>query len=374
MRAALVTASVVAASISAASGSATAQPISGFYVGASGGAGFLEDERVRGFVPSTATTIAPSGTRLGYKTGWVGLGSIGYALGNGVRLEIEGNARSNDLNAGAKPAGVTGRSGKESKYGAFGNVFFDLDIGSPYVFPYLGAGAGYQSVTQKYTQTGTNSAGGAVTEQFNASKGAFAYQAIAGLSFPIPGVVGLSATAEYRFMGLAGKRGYVGSLTNAGVTSTVTRKTSDDNNHDLLIGLRYAFNVVPPAAAAATQVPIAAVAPAPVAARSYLVFFDWDRSDLTERARQIIAEAAQASTRVAATRIEVAGHADRTGTADYNQGLSRRRAAQVAAELVRLGVPAAAISVSSFGDTRLLVPTASGVREPQNRRVEIVLK
>ncbi len=374
MRAALVTVSAVAAAIGAASGPAAAQPISGFYVGASGGAGFLEDGRIRGFVPSTAPQIAPSGTVLSYKTGWVGLASIGYALGNGVRLELEGNARSNDLSAGAKTANVSGRSGKETKYGAFGNVFFDLDIGSPYVFPYLGAGAGYQSVTQKYSQTGTNSTGGTVTERFDQSKGAFAYQAIAGLSFPIPGVVGLSATAEYRYVGLAGKRSYVGSLTNAGVTSSVTRKTSDDNNHDLLIGVRYAFNVVPPASPAAVPVPVAAIAPAPAASRSYLVFFDWDKSDLTERARQIIAEAAQASTRVAATRIEVAGHADRTGTAQYNQALSRRRAAMVAAELVRLGVAATAISVSSFGDTRPLVQTAAGVREPQNRRVEIVLK
>jgi OOP family OmpA-OmpF porin len=109
-------------------------------------------------------------------------------------------------------------------------------------------------------------------------------------------------------------------------------------------------------------------------ARTYLVFFDWDRADLTGRAKQIIADAAGASSRLAVTRIEVAGHADSSGTPQYNQGLSMRRAQTVAGELVRLGVKQDAISVSAYGDTRPLVQTAPGAREPQNRRVEIVLK
>ena len=104
------------------------------------------------------------------------------------------------------------------------------------------------------------------------------------------------------------------------------------------------------------------------------MFFDWDRADLSARARQIISEAAQNVARVQVTRIEVAGHADRSGTPAYNQKLSLRRAQTVAAELVRLGVPRNEIDIQAFGDTHLLVPTAAGVREPQNRRVEIVLK
>ena len=108
--------------------------------------------------------------------------------------------------------------------------------------------------------------------------------------------------------------------------------------------------------------------------RTYLVFFDWDRADLTDRARQIVAAAAQASTRVQATRIEVQGNADKSGTAAYNQRLSLRRAQTVAAELVRDGVPRTAIDIQAFGDSRPLVPTAAGVREPQNRRVAIILR
>jgi OmpA-OmpF porin, OOP family len=77
---------------------------------------------------------------------------------------------------------------------------------------------------------------------------------------------------------------------------------------------------------------------------------------------------------VNATRIEVSGHADRTGSASYNQRLSVRRGEAVAAELVRRGVARNIITIQGFGFDRPLVPTAMGVREPQNRRVEIVLR
>ena len=105
-----------------------------------------------------------------------------------------------------------------------------------------------------------------------------------------------------------------------------------------------------------------------------MVFFDWDKATLTDRARQIIKDAADNSTRVQVTRIEVNGYTDTSGTPKYNQGLSVRRAQAVASELTRDGVPASAITVQGFGDTHLLVATGPGVREPQNRRVEIILR
>ncbi len=365
MRSALL----AAVSLVLLSTAAVAQPVSGLYIGGAGGAGFLENQRIRNFTPGNVTKIAPSPAGMAYNPGYAGIGSIGWGFGNGVRLEVQGDALSNDRNFETRPAGVTGSSGREMKYGAMGNVLFDLDIGSPYLYPYLGAGAGWQNVTQKLSQTGPG-----YVETINAGRDAFAYQAMIGASLPIPPVVGLSATVEYRYLGLSGQRRYWGTLTSGGATTSISRKTSDDNNHLLLAGLRYVFNVPRPVVPVAAAVPAPVAAPAPAAARSYLVFFDWDRSDLTDRARQIISDAAKAATAAATTRIEVAGHADKTGTAQYNQDLSRRRAGTVAAELVRDGVAASSISVSSYGDTRPLVPTAAGVREPQNRRVEIVLK
>jgi hypothetical protein len=115
-------------------------------------------------------------------------------------------------------------------------------------------------------------------------------------------------------------------------------------------------------------------APAVAPARSYLVFFDWDKATLTARARQIIKEAADNSTHVQYTRIEVNGYTDTSGTPQYNMGLSMRRADAVKGELLRDGVPGTAITTQGFGETHLLVPTGAGVREPQNRRVEIIIR
>jgi OmpA-OmpF porin, OOP family len=315
-----------------------AQPIEGLYLGAAGGANWMGPGRVR---LHTANQPGPTiGTD--YNTGAVALGSIGWGFGNGVRLEAEGAWRTNNgLNGGPN----------EQKYGAMANVLFDMDIGSPWVFPYLGGGLGAQWVR-------VTGAGASATDP------AFAYQAMLGASFPIPWVVGLSATTEFRYLGVTGKR----KLALPGGTTALS---SDDNNYALLAGLRYAFHVAPPPPPPA---PAPAAAPAPAPARTYLVFFDWDSAALSARARQIIVEAAQNSSRVQVTRIEVSGNADRSGTPAYNLALSKKRAEVVAAELVKAGVAKNIIEIQAFGDTRPLVPTAAGVREPQNRRVEIVLR
>jgi outer membrane protein OmpA-like peptidoglycan-associated protein len=111
---------------------------------------------------------------------------------------------------------------------------------------------------------------------------------------------------------------------------------------------------------------------AEVGAKTFLVFFDWDRANLTARSEGIVRDAAAYSTHSQYTRIDVNGNTDTSGSPVYNQGLSERRARVVASELVRDGVPQNAISMHAYGDTHLLVPTGPGVREPQNRRVEIV--
>ena len=369
----LLLAATVLAPFATGSGPASAQPVSGLYIGAGGGANFMQDDRLKSFAyPAGPTTSA--GGKSSRDTGFVGVGSVGYGFGNGLRVELEGDYRYNRISKSTGP-GIVSDGGREQKYGPMVNVLFDLDVGSPYVFPYVGGGAGYQWVDRRRATSGslaysTPTTAGFSTNAFSAGvDSSFAYQAIAGLSFPIPPVVGLSLTAEYRYFALAGDRTYSQVLSGG---ANVSRRTTitGDYNHSLMLGLRYAFNVAPP--------PIEAPAPGPAraveAARTYLVFFDWDRADLTDRARQIIAEAAQATTRVQVTRIEVSGHTDTSGTARYNQGLSVRRAQTVASELVRLGVPRSSITTQGFGFSRPLVATGPGVREPQNRRVEIVLR
>lgn len=105
----------------------------------------------------------------------------------------------------------------------------------------------------------------------------------------------------------------------------------------------------------------------------YVVLFGLGKSTLDSTAKTTIASAAQEFQRTGSASIEVTGHTDTTGSTNYNQALSERREKAVSDELIRLGVPASAISGAAYGETRLAVPTGKNVPEAQNRRVEIVV-
>jgi OOP family OmpA-OmpF porin len=111
--------------------------------------------------------------------------------------------------------------------------------------------------------------------------------------------------------------------------------------------------------------------PAPPIIGPFIVFFDWDKDDITPAAAAILDNAAAAYQQTGRASVTLAGHADRSGAADYNVGLSQRRANNVRSYLAGRGVPDGSISTEAFGESRPLVDTADGVREPQNRRVEI---
>ena len=113
---------------------------------------------------------------------------------------------------------------------------------------------------------------------------------------------------------------------------------------------------------------------APEAQRSFQVFFDFDKSNITEAAAKVIQAAADAVKAGNVVQITVTGHTDTVGTASYNQGLSERRATAAKRQLVSDGVADGEITTIGVGKTGLLVPTGDGVREPQNRRAEIVLQ
>ena len=119
--------------------------------------------------------------------------------------------------------------------------------------------------------------------------------------------------------------------------------------------------------------PPAAAPPAPPAPPSFMVFFDWDRSNLSSQALNTVQQAANAYKTRGGARITATGHTDTSGSPAYNMALSLRRANTVRDALVKEGVPATAITATGVGEANLLVKTADGVREPQNRRVEIVV-
>ena len=112
--------------------------------------------------------------------------------------------------------------------------------------------------------------------------------------------------------------------------------------------------------------------PAPAPPPSYLVFFDWNSAALSPGASEVIQLAANAYRAGAPVTVQVTGYTDTSGSYRYNERLSVRRARAVAATLAQDGVPPGAMVVTGRGQNDLRVPTPDGVREPQNRRVEIV--
>jgi OmpA-OmpF porin, OOP family len=336
---------------------AHAQPVTGPYI--SGGVGYnieLKQNLKDGVVGNKALA---GNANVASQDGFMGQGSVGYGFGDGFRVELEGDYYSNIFSKNPNTNAIPAASGRSIKYGAMVNGLYDFNAGF-LLDPYVGLGVGYQEGDFDNFTTG----GGVSADE---SKASFAGQAIVGVAFPIAAVPGLSLTGEYRFMALVSARKYHGSY--QGIDSSF--KTQDDYNNSFLLGLRYQlFTPAPPPPPA--PMPVAAPAPAP--AKTYLVFFDWDKYSLTPRALDIIAQAASDSKTQATTTIAVNGYTDTSGTPAYNQGLSVRRAQAVEAQLVTDGVPASEITAQGFGDTDLLVPTGPGVREPQNRRVQIVLQ
>lgn len=113
--------------------------------------------------------------------------------------------------------------------------------------------------------------------------------------------------------------------------------------------------------------------PTPAVPRDYRVFFDWDSAEVTPGAAEVLRQAAENAKASRLTVIRIVGHADRSGPNDYNQTLSERRARAVAQELARHGIPTNDVALYGQGETEPLVETGDGVREPQNRRVRVVM-
>lgn len=227
--------------------------------------------------------------------------------------------------------------------------------------PYVGAGLGLARVSADgFSPVSTTSV--------DDDDYGYALQAAAGVAYPLN--ERLKLTVDYRFLS-------VQSLDYT--TASGVGVDADYNDHSIFVGLRFALNpprkpAPKPAAVAQAQPAPAAPAPAPApVTRDFLVFFDWDSAGITPQALSILRQAADAAKQLDGVRVVATGHADRSGPAVYNVGLSQRRADAVRAQLVQLGIAGSEIATVARGETDPLVATPDGVREPQNRRVQIVL-
>jgi len=256
------------------------------------------------------------------------------------------------------PAGTSTQVGGDRNAFAFmTNAIYDFAVGWP-VTPHIGAGIGavilHDGAT---TQVGSviHPGGGKFS---SSSRTELGYQGIAGVRYNIN--PSLAFDLDYRYLGTTDPR----FSSNVGPFTTYR---SGYSSHNLVASLTVRFGAALPIIA-----PPAPPAPPPLARRVFLVFFDWDKSTITPEGMAIIQQAAAAFRAGGPVTIQVTGYTDASGSAGYNQRLSERRANAVAQAMVGLGVPRQQMAVSGRGKNDQRVPTADGVREPQNRRVEIV--
>jgi len=111
------------------------------------------------------------------------------------------------------------------------------------------------------------------------------------------------------------------------------------------------------------------VQPAPLLTlpNTFIIFFPWNSRSVSPNGREILQQAVAAYRTGAPVTVHVTGYTDRSGSYRYNQRLSKDRVTQVAAMLLRMGVPRNVLVVSGRGENDNRVPTTNGVREPQNR-------
>jgi len=108
-------------------------------------------------------------------------------------------------------------------------------------------------------------------------------------------------------------------------------------------------------------------------AKNFVVYFGFDKTNLTDAARATIDEVVAAVQAMGTSALSLVGHADTVGTVIYNQGLSERRAKRVADALAERGIPSGAMTLAGRSELEPAVQTGDNVREPLNRRVEITL-
>jgi OmpA-OmpF porin, OOP family len=283
-----------------------------------------------------------------------------FSSGNNSRFGLGPlNGSSNGTSSGHANAAMT-------------NVIYDFTLGWP-ITPHIGAGIGAVNVDRTVSSTVNVTIPPPIntvvlSPSVSGNQWAFGYQAIAGIRYMINPA--LAIDADYRYTATPdvtiNKSSRLVPVTGPCCLSASLKTRYQANN--FVASLTMMFGAPPPA----PPPPAPPAPPPPPAQQVYLVFFDWDKYNITPEGTQILEAAAAHWKAGGAVQIQVTGYTDLSGSAGYNQRLSERRANAVASALAGMGVAPNDMVVSGRGMNNPRVPTPLGVREPQNRRVEIV--
>jgi outer membrane protein OmpA-like peptidoglycan-associated protein/outer membrane protein W len=278
---------------------------------------------------------------------------LGYAFSNGLRLEGEVAHRFNDFQD---------LDGHARAWSAMVNLYYDFNRGGR-VEPYIGVGVGAARVEAK----------GAVGPiSFDDEDTVFAYQGAVG--FAVALTEQLDLDIGYRYFE-APDAGFNGAVDFEGPEPF--NFDGDYSHQAVSVGLRYQFAAPAPAPVQQPQTPSEPpVVQPPVVVcptSAFVIYFEWDRSNLNQAALETIDAAVTRVRECNLANVVVVGHTDTSGSAQYNIGLSERRAAVVRDALAARGIAAQAITTEARGETDLAQATRDGVREPLNRRTAVTI-
>lgn len=303
----------------------------------------------------------------------VGLGlalTVGKEFGPNWRAEVEGAWRRNSIGSFDTVGGslyntdpATDATGNVQAWSLMANALRDFHV-SDQMEMYVGGGFGLVRLGYRSLTTG----GLQVIKDYDTS---VAGQAIVGLNRHLTDNTSLDLSYRYFF------------ASRSDVSMPKNRTGSPSYRaHSLMATLRYTFGeststpaprtVMEPRTREETKC-VTIEPPVVVNPDPFLVLFNFDSAVLTPEAKTIIANAVEAFNEFGMASISVVGHTDSAGAATYNQELAAKRAMAVKTELANLGLSMDTVSTSSKGESEPLVATGDNVREPQNRRAEIVL-
>jgi len=381
---------LIAAAAAALPNVAAAGP--GWYLGIEGGINFAD---AQDFDLYNVSILVPDGTRLGVvelEDGWIGGLVAGYSFANGFRPELALDYRRNDFESLRRdPVGIfPGQQtddvgGHETVATALLNVWYDFFPSSRW-HPYIGAGLGAARIEVKNGRFDS-------TDLDSDADTVFAYQYGAGLGIDLGERWTLSL--DYRRLELdEGKFDLQPTNPNSYIKAEYSADTA-------MIGLRYSFGdrtveAPPPPEPPVEVVPVEPVAelppppPAP-ACQPYAdgqplnlegcqvgdsvvlhgVNFDFDQATLTANAKSLLDLVADALNTHTGIEIEIAGHTDGKGRADYNQQLSEHRAESVRQYLIGKAVASERMTARGFGASMPIADNATDEGRELNRRVEL---
>jgi outer membrane protein OmpA-like peptidoglycan-associated protein len=314
----------------------------GWYMSLGAGANWLQDGDMQTYDDGSANTYE----EFQFNDGYIVSGAIGYDFGRNWRVEFEVAYRDNDVDAFCYQTGdCSTTSAQVWELSQMFNVLYDIPLGGNWEAS-VGAGIGGNLVALKNWTS------------LEMDDYVLAGQLLAEVGYRLSDR--WQAYAGYRYM-------MNDDPSMHDLTDPLVVTEFEKTEHSLLVGLRFDLQ-------RDGAMPDRPRQPDTSAPKQFIVFFGFNKSNLTAEAARVVTEAAAAAKKYGSASISVVGHTDTVGSNDYNMRLSMRRSQAVKDGLIANGIGADMITTGGRGEAELMVQTGDSVKEPQNRRATIDLK